>query len=158
MSSDSPRTFKLARRRRTERPRWSAEEVRAVAFARKVLKLAAGLVDTAIAEVAFCGARDPKILGLALLCRSISNCEGALGRQRFGVDAPAEQRLADLESTLRLIGLDPAKNAPLLSPLVDIPLASGHVANFSPEELRRRQLAAMTAWVLAGSRPQPVVL
>ena len=28
------------------------------------------------------------------------------GRQRFGVDAPAEQRLADLENTLRLIGLD----------------------------------------------------
>src|ERR1700722_14951039 len=44
------------------------------------------------------------------------------GRQRFGVDAPAEQRLADLESTLRLIGLDPAENAPLLAPLVDIPL------------------------------------
>ena len=44
------------------------------------------------------------------------------GRQRFGVDAPAEQRLADLENTLRLIGLDPAEHAPLLAPLVDIPL------------------------------------
>ena len=30
--------------------------------------------------------------------------------------------------------------------------------NFPPEELRRRQLAAMTAWVLAGARSQPVVL
>ena len=29
---------------------------------------------------------------------------------------------------------------------------------FAPEELRRRQLAAMTAWVLAGARTQPVVL
>ena len=47
------------------------------------------------------------------------------GRQRFGVDAPADQRLADLESTLRLIGLDPAEYAPLLAPLVDIPLAAG---------------------------------
>jgi class 3 adenylate cyclase len=28
------------------------------------------------------------------------------GRQRFGTDRPAEQRLADLEGTLRLIGLD----------------------------------------------------
>ena len=30
--------------------------------------------------------------------------------------------------------------------------------NSRPEELRRRQLAAMTAWVLAGARTQPVVL
>jgi hypothetical protein len=45
------------------------------------------------------------------------------GRQRFGVDdAPAGQRLADLENTLRLVGLDPAEHAPLLAPLVDIPL------------------------------------
>jgi hypothetical protein len=77
MPSDSPPTFKLSRRRRTERPSWSAEEVRAVAFARKALKLATDLVDTAVAEVAFSGGRDPKILGLALLCRSISNCQGA---------------------------------------------------------------------------------
>ena len=80
------------------------------------------------------------------------------GRQRFGVDAPAEQRLADLEDTLRLIGLDPAEHAPLLAPLVDIPLPPDRAANFPPEELRRRQLAAMTAWVLAGARSQPVVL
>ena len=32
------------------------------------------------------------------------------GRQRFGLDAPPEQRLADLEDTLRLIGLDPAEH------------------------------------------------
>ena len=80
------------------------------------------------------------------------------GRQRFGVDAPAEQRLADLENTLRLIGLDPAEHAPLLAPLVDIPLPPDRAASFPPEELRRRQLAAMTAWVLAGARSQPVVL
>jgi class 3 adenylate cyclase len=80
------------------------------------------------------------------------------GRVRFGADAPAVQRLADLEGTLRLIGLDPAENAPLLAPLVDIPLPPDRVANLPPEELRRRQLAAMTAWVLAGARSQPVVL
>ncbi|MBV8440740.1 MAG: AAA family ATPase, partial [Hyphomicrobiales bacterium] len=33
------------------------------------------------------------------------------GRQRFGADAPADERLADLEGTLRLVGLDPAENA-----------------------------------------------
>jgi class 3 adenylate cyclase/tetratricopeptide (TPR) repeat protein len=80
------------------------------------------------------------------------------GRLRFGADASAEQRFADLEGTLRLIGLDPAEHAPLLAPLVDIPLPPGRATNCPPEELRRRQLAAMTAWVLAGARSQPVVL
>jgi class 3 adenylate cyclase/tetratricopeptide (TPR) repeat protein len=80
------------------------------------------------------------------------------GRHRFGLDAPAEQRLADLKDTLRLIGLDPAEHAPLLAPLVDIPLPPERAASFPPEELRRRQLAAMTALVLAGARSQPVVL
>ena len=80
------------------------------------------------------------------------------GRQRFGPDAPAEQRLADLEDTLRLIGLDSAEHSPLLAPLVDIPLPPDRAAYFPPEELRRRQLAVMTAWVLAGARSQPVVL
>ena len=80
------------------------------------------------------------------------------GRLRFGVDATAEQRLADLEGTLRLIGLDPVEYAPLLAPLVDIPLPSARAANLPPEELRRRQLAAMTAWVLAGARSQPAVV
>ena len=66
------------------------------------------------------------------------------GRLRFGLDAPVEQRLADLEGTLRLIGLDPVEYAPLIAPLVDIPLPSDRAANYPPEELRRRQLAAMS--------------
>ena len=74
--------IKLARRRRIERPSLSTKEVTALAFAKKVLKLATDLVDAAIAEVAFTGPRDPKILGLALLCRSISNCQGALAMAR----------------------------------------------------------------------------
>jgi class 3 adenylate cyclase/predicted ATPase len=80
------------------------------------------------------------------------------GRARFGADAPADERLADLEGTLRLVGLDPAENAPLLAPIVDIPLPADRAANLPPDELRRRQMAAMTAWVLAGARSQPIVL
>jgi class 3 adenylate cyclase len=80
------------------------------------------------------------------------------GRLRFGPEAPVEQRLADLEGTLRLIGLDPVEYAPLLAPLVDILLPPERAASFPPEELRRRQLAAMTAWVLAGARSQPAVI
>ena len=51
-----------------------------------------------------------------------------------------------------------SEHATLLAPLVDIPLPPDRAASFAPEELRRRQLAAMTALVLAGARSQPVVL
>ena len=81
------------------------------------------------------------------------------GRQRFGdADTPAGQRFADLENTLQLIGLDPTEYAPLVAPLVDIPPPAGRAANLPPEELRRRQLAALIAWFLAGARSQPVAL
>src|SRR5262245_43897463 len=81
------------------------------------------------------------------------------GRQRFGgADIPAEQRLADLENTLALVKLDPAENVPLLGPLLDIPLLSGRSLVLAPEELRRRQLAAFTSFVMAGARTQPIVL
>jgi class 3 adenylate cyclase len=80
------------------------------------------------------------------------------GRQRFGAELSTEQRLADLENTLGLIGLDPTEYAPLLAPLVDVLLPDDRVAKLFPEELRRRQLAAMTAWILAAARTQAVVL
>jgi class 3 adenylate cyclase/predicted ATPase len=80
------------------------------------------------------------------------------GRQRFDADLSAALRLADLENTLGLIGLNPTEYAPLLAPLVDVPLPEDRVTKLAPEELRRRQLAAMTAWVLAGARTQPAVV
>ena len=81
------------------------------------------------------------------------------GRQRFGdADTPAGHRFADLENTLRLIGLDPAEHAPLVAPLVGVPPPPGRAVDLPPEELRRRQLAAMTAWFLGGARTQPVAL
>jgi class 3 adenylate cyclase/predicted ATPase len=81
------------------------------------------------------------------------------GRQRFGdADTPAGQRLAELENTLQLIGLEPAEHAPLIAPLVDIPLPPGSASNLPPEQLGRRQLAALVAWFLAGARSQPAAL
>ena len=81
------------------------------------------------------------------------------GRLRFGgADATDEGRLADLENTLRLVGLDPDEYAPLIAPLVDIPLREDRRAKFAPEELRRRQLAAVTAWYFAGASTQPAVV
>jgi class 3 adenylate cyclase/predicted ATPase len=80
------------------------------------------------------------------------------GRQRFGADEPADRRLGDLENTLRLVGLDASEYAPLLAPLVDIPLPEERAAKLAPEELRRRQLAALVSWVLAGARSQAVAI
>jgi len=80
-------------------------------------------------------------------------------RSRFGgAEVSAEQRLADLENSLEQVKLDPAENAPLLAPLLDIPLPPGRAMTWPPEELRRRQLAALTNWVMAGARSQPIVL
>jgi hypothetical protein len=81
------------------------------------------------------------------------------GRLRFGgADVPAERRLTDLESSLAQVKLDPAENAPLLAPLLDIPLPQERASTLAPEELRRRQLAALSNWVIAGAKVQPVVL
>ena len=75
------------------------------------------------------------------------------GRQRFGdIDLPAEQRLADLENSVAQVKLDPAENAALLAPLFDIPLPQERVPTLVPEELRRRQLAALTTWLMASAR------
>src|SRR6516162_6493579 len=81
------------------------------------------------------------------------------GRQRFGgAEVPAEQRLADLENTLTLIKLDPAESVPLLAPLLDVPLPKERTLTLAPEELRHRQLAALTNWAIASAKVQPVVL
>ena len=81
------------------------------------------------------------------------------GRQRFGgADVPAAQRLAELESSLAQVKLDPAESIPLLAPLLDIPLLPERAPSLAPEELWRRQLAALTNWLIAGAKAQPLVL
>jgi tetratricopeptide (TPR) repeat protein len=81
------------------------------------------------------------------------------GRLRFGgADIAPEKRLAALESALAQVRLDPAENAPLLAPLLDIPMPAERMPPLAAEELRRRQLAALAAWLVAGARAQPIVL
>ena len=81
------------------------------------------------------------------------------GRQRFGgADVPAERRLAELESTLTHIKLDSAEIVPLLAPLLDLPPPTERTPTLAPEELRRRQLGALTAMLIASARVQPMVL
>src|SRR5271163_4164381 len=81
------------------------------------------------------------------------------GRVRFGgAEIAGEKRLAELETALASVGLDAAEYAPLLAPVIDAPLPPNRIPKLSPEELRSRQLAALSAWVLAGARTQPLVL
>jgi predicted ATPase len=78
---------------------------------------------------------------------------------RFGgADVPADQRLADLENSLTQVHLDPAENTTLLALLLDIPVPAERAIALPPEESRRRQLTALTKWVISGARVQPVVL
>jgi predicted ATPase len=59
------------------------------------------------------------------------------GRQRFGgADVAAERRLADLETALTQVKLDPAETVPLLALLLDIPLPKERALTLAPEELR----------------------
>jgi class 3 adenylate cyclase len=81
------------------------------------------------------------------------------GRQRFGgAEIPAERRLEDLDNSLTQVRLDPAEYTALLAPLVDIPLPPERALTLAPEELRRRQLAALTNWVMTSARAMPIVL
>ena len=60
------------------------------------------------------------------------------GRQRFGgADIPAERRLAELETALQAVRLDPAEYAPLLAPLLDMPLPEGRAAKLAPDGSRQ---------------------
>ncbi|HZZ23477.1 MAG TPA: AAA family ATPase [Roseiarcus sp.] len=80
-------------------------------------------------------------------------------RARFGgPEVAPERRLAELESLLAAVKLDPATHAPLLAPLVGIPIPPERLPSLSPEEIRRRQLAAIVEWAMAGARNQPLVL
>jgi hypothetical protein len=60
----------------------NAAEERAFAFAEDVRKQAAAFVDAALTEITFKNNVDPKLYGLLLLCRSISNFQGALTMAR----------------------------------------------------------------------------
>jgi class 3 adenylate cyclase/tetratricopeptide (TPR) repeat protein len=80
-------------------------------------------------------------------------------RIRFGGSEVApERRLGELEAALAQVKLDAGELAPLLAPLLEIPTPEDRAPKLAPEELRRRQLAALVGWLLAGARTQPVVL
>ena len=61
-------------------------------------------------------------------------------------------------ASLRLVGLDAAEYAPLIAPLVDVPLPQDRSSKFSTRNCAAGNWQAMTALVLAGARPQPAVI
>jgi hypothetical protein len=89
MSSPPPKA-KFAPRSPRPSSAFTDAERRAFALAEEVHGLAVGIVDAAIAEVVFEGEGDPKVYGLTLLCRSISNFRGALTMARL--DQAVESR------------------------------------------------------------------
>jgi hypothetical protein len=82
MSSDPPLS-KFAPRNPRSPAQITQAEARAFAFAEEVVGLAVSIVDAAIADINFEGKGDPKGHGLVLLCRSISNFQGALTMARL---------------------------------------------------------------------------
>jgi class 3 adenylate cyclase/tetratricopeptide (TPR) repeat protein len=81
------------------------------------------------------------------------------GRSRFGgAKVEPERRLAELRSALAQVGLDPTEYAPLLAPLLDISIAAEGRPDLPPDEMHRKQLAAVVDWAIAGARGQPVIL
>jgi predicted ATPase len=83
----------------------------------------------------------------------------AWGRVRFeGSELASERRLAEVESVLAQLELDPLEYAPLLAPLADILVPPQRLPGGSPDEFRRKQLAAIASWALASARVQPIVL
>jgi class 3 adenylate cyclase len=81
------------------------------------------------------------------------------GRVRFGgPEVAPERRLAELESVLMQLKLNPAEYAPLLAPLADIPVPPEQLPRLPPDEVHHKQLAALASWAMAGARVQPLVL
>ena len=70
-----------------------------------------------------------------------------------------EQRLAALEASLGLAGLDADEAVPLIAPLLELPVGDKYPPlSMAPEQQRRRLLATLVEWVLGSARAQPLVI
>ena len=74
-------------------------------------------------------------------------------------EPPNDEQFAQLQSGLLLAGLEPAQAIPLIAPLLNLPLPPRYPPSpFSPEQQRRRLLAALVGWVTGTARLRPVVM
>ena len=74
-------------------------------------------------------------------------------------DASAEEQLMQLETRLELAKLKPAEAAPLIAPLLNLPLPAKYPPSpLSPEQQRRHLLATLVEWALGAARMQTTVI
>jgi class 3 adenylate cyclase/predicted ATPase len=72
----------------------------------------------------------------------------------------ADVRLDALASALELAGLNPADSAPLVAPLLGLPVPPERFPPplLSPEQQRKRLMATVVAWTVFAARAQPTIL
>jgi class 3 adenylate cyclase/predicted ATPase len=70
-----------------------------------------------------------------------------------------EERIAGLEASLKLAGLNTSDAMPLIAPLVSLPIAERYASpQIPPDQQRKRLLATIAAWTLGTARIQPLVI
>jgi tetratricopeptide (TPR) repeat protein len=73
--------------------------------------------------------------------------------------ADAEEQALRLERALASAGLKPDEAAPLVADLLQLPVGMRYPAlTLTPEQKRRRLLAALVAWIFGAARLQPLVM
>jgi class 3 adenylate cyclase/tetratricopeptide (TPR) repeat protein len=70
-----------------------------------------------------------------------------------------EQRLAALEASLGLAGLDPDEAVPLIAPLLELPVGTKYPPlSMAPDQQRKRLLATLVGWTFGTAKAQPLVI
>ncbi|HQX15895.1 MAG TPA: adenylate/guanylate cyclase domain-containing protein [Anaerolineales bacterium] len=75
-------------------------------------------------------------------------------------EATADKKIADLENSFSLTGMDTTKSVPLVATLLGIVIPPGKYPPIllSPEQQRAHLLQALVDWVIGSSRSQPTIL
>ena len=77
----------------------------------------------------------------------------------FSREERQAKKLETLEKAITVVGLDPSRLVPLVADLLGVPLGSAHPPlRLSPELQRERTLDALSEWILALAKIQPLVL
>jgi len=82
-------------------------------------------------------------------------------QQSFHWDAShtVEQRLAALDASLGLAGLDPNEAVPLIAPLLELPVGTKYPpSSMAPDQQRKRLLATLVGWTFGAAKAQPLVI
>jgi predicted ATPase len=75
-----------------------------------------------------------------------------------GEETP-EERIADLEMSLKLAGVDLVEAVPLIAPLMSLPVPTRYMPlQVSADQQRKKLLATIANWALGSARIQPVVI